>query len=131
MKSINRRVMESLVKAGAMDSFQGDSLEGSRPQLLLALDGAIESGIRAARDKEDGQSGLFGMFLSEDHPEPTLPRANDWTQKEKLQGEKELLGFYVSGHPSTLMKTRSANSPRTIHRPSKASKKAPKSPSAA
>jgi DNA polymerase-3 subunit alpha len=99
MKAINRRVMESLIKAGAMDSFQGDSLEGSRPQLLLALDGAIESGIRAARDKEDGQSGLFGMFLSEDHPEPTLPRANDWTQKEKLQGEKELLGFYVSGHP--------------------------------
>jgi DNA polymerase-3 subunit alpha len=94
MKAINRRVMESLIKAGAMDS-----LPGTRAQQLLGLDGAIEAGIRAARDKEDGQSGLFGMFMAEDHPEPELPRANDWTPKEKLQGEKEMLGFYVSGHP--------------------------------
>ncbi len=94
MKSINRRVMESLIKAGALDS-----LEGTRAQLLLALDGAIESGIRAARDKEDGQGGLFGGFLPEEHPEPALPKANDWTPREKLQGEKELLGFYITGHP--------------------------------
>jgi DNA polymerase-3 subunit alpha len=94
MKSINRRVMESLIKAGAMDS-----LHGTRAQLLLALDGAIESGMRAQKDKEDGQVGLFGMFTPEENPEPELPRANDWTPLEKLKGEKELLGFYVSGHP--------------------------------
>jgi DNA polymerase-3 subunit alpha len=94
MKSINRRVMESLIKAGALDS-----LQGTRAQLLLALDGAIESGLRAAKDKEDGQAGLFGFFTAEEHPEPQLPNANDWTPREKLQGEKEMLGFYVSGHP--------------------------------
>ena len=94
MAAINRRVMESLIKAGAMDS-----LEGTRAQLLLALDGAIESGARAARDRDSGQAGLFGGFLPEEHPEPTLPRANDWTAREKLMGEKEMLGFYVSGHP--------------------------------
>ncbi|MDP9053669.1 MAG: DNA polymerase III subunit alpha [Acidobacteriota bacterium] len=95
MQSINRRVMESLVKAGAMDA-----LQGTRAQLLLALDAAIETGNRAAKDRDSGQAGLFGGGPAEhQHPEPALPRANDWTNKEKLQGEKELLGFYVSGHP--------------------------------
>ncbi|HZL57611.1 MAG TPA: DNA polymerase III subunit alpha [Bryobacteraceae bacterium] len=94
MTAINRRVIESLVKAGALDSF-----EGTRAQLLLALDGAIESGTRAARDRDSGQVGLFGEFLPEEHPEPPLPKANDWTPREKLQGEKETIGFYVSGHP--------------------------------
>jgi DNA polymerase-3 subunit alpha len=95
MQAINRRVMESLVKAGAMDS-----LEGTRAQLLLALDPAIETGNRAAKDRDSGQAGLFGGGpAEEEHPEPPLPKANDWTLKEKLQGEKELLGFYVTGHP--------------------------------
>ncbi|HTA45806.1 MAG TPA: DNA polymerase III subunit alpha [Bryobacteraceae bacterium] len=94
LASINRRVMESLIKAGAMDS-----LQGTRAQLLLALDAAIETGTRAARDRESGQAGLFGFGPAEEHPEPSLPKANDWTHKEKLQGEKELLGFYVTGHP--------------------------------
>jgi DNA polymerase-3 subunit alpha len=95
MQAINRRVMESLVKAGAMDS-----LQGTRAQLLLALDAAIETGNRAAKDRDSGQGGLFGGGDNADeHPEPALPRANDWTLKEKLQGEKELLGFYVTGHP--------------------------------
>jgi DNA polymerase-3 subunit alpha len=94
MSAINRRVIESLIKAGALDS-----LEGTRAQLLLALDGAIESGTRAARDRDSGQAGLFGAFLPEEHPEPSLPKANDWTPREKLLGEKEMLGFYVSGHP--------------------------------
>jgi DNA polymerase-3 subunit alpha len=94
MTQINRRVIESLVRAGA-----ADSLPGSRAQLLLALDGAIEAGNRATMDRESGQAGLFGGGLAEDHPEPALPKAADWTLKEKLQGEKELLGFYVTGHP--------------------------------
>ena len=93
MQSINRRVVESLIKAGAMDG-----LQGTRAQLLLALDGAIEAGNRAAKDRDSGQGGLFGG-PAEDQPEPALPKANDWTAKDKLNGEKELLGFYVSGHP--------------------------------
>jgi len=93
MGAINRRVIESLIKAGAMDG-----LGGTRPQLLLALDGAIEAGARAWRDKASGQGGLFGGMM-ESHPEPTLPKAPVETLKEKLQGEKEMLGFYVTGHP--------------------------------
>jgi DNA polymerase-3 subunit alpha len=93
MTAINRRVMESLVRAGALDS-----LQGTRAQLLLALDGAIETGVRALNDRVSGQGGLFGI-AAEEHTEPALPRANDWTLREKLQGEKEMLGFYVTGHP--------------------------------
>jgi len=94
MGAINRRVIESLIRAGALDS-----LDGTRPQLMLALDGAMESGTRAARDRDSGQEGLFGMLVAADDPEPALPKANDWTLRENLQGEKEMLGFYITGHP--------------------------------
>ncbi|MDQ1470117.1 MAG: polymerase subunit alpha, partial [Bryobacterales bacterium] len=94
LSAINRRVIESLIRAGALDS-----LEGTRPQLMLALDGAMEAGVRAARDRDSGQEGLFGMMIAADDPEPTLPKANDWTLRENLQGEKEMLGFYITGHP--------------------------------
>jgi DNA polymerase-3 subunit alpha len=93
MSAINRRVIESLIKAGAMDG-----LGGSRPQLLLALDKAIESGAAAQRDKAFGQGGLFGGMM-DSHPEPQLPKAPQETLRERLQGEKEMLGFYVTGHP--------------------------------
>src|SRR6204780_3036822 len=75
MQAINRRVIESLVKAGATAS-----LEGTRSQLLLALDAAIETGNRAAKDRDSGQGGLFGGGSSfgetaeESHPEPALPK---------------------------------------------------------
>jgi DNA polymerase-3 subunit alpha len=94
MSAINRRVIESLIKAGALDS-----LEGTRPQLMLALDGAMEAGVRAARDRASGQEGLFGLMITADAPEQKLPKANDWTLRENLNFEKEMLGFYVTGHP--------------------------------
>jgi DNA polymerase-3 subunit alpha len=93
--AVNRRVLESLVKAGALDS-----LAGMRSQLMAVLDSAIETGQRAWRDRESGQSGLFGdMFGTGEHTEPPLPDVQDWTSQEKLNGEKETLGFYVTGHP--------------------------------
>jgi DNA polymerase III subunit alpha len=91
MQAINRRVVESLVKAGATAS-----LEGTRAQQWLALDKAIQFGVSAQKQNLD-QSNFFGILVAP--PEPALPKANDWTLKEKLQGEKELLGFYVTGHP--------------------------------
>src|SRR5690606_19488400 len=95
MSAVNRRVLESLIKAGAMDS-----LPGTRSQLLAVLDSAIESGIRAQRDKASGQSGLFGaMMAEEEHADPPLPNVPDWTAQEKLSSEKELLGYYITGHP--------------------------------
>jgi len=94
--SINRRMIESLIRAGAMDSF-----EGSRSQLFVAVEGAMEAGQGAQRARLSGQEGLFGDVFGGDHPhvEKPLPAIPDWTLREKLQGEKEMLGFYVTGHP--------------------------------
>jgi DNA polymerase-3 subunit alpha len=92
---LNRRVIESLVRAGAMAS-----LEGTRAQLFAAVEGAMESGQRAWKDRQTGQAGLFGGgFGEEDAAEQPLPQVPEWTQQETLAGEKELLGFYVTGHP--------------------------------
>ena len=66
---------------------------------MLAVEAAMEAGQKVWRDKEQGQGGLFGEAFAEDHPEPELPKANDWSLRDSLQGEKELLGFYVTGHP--------------------------------
>src|SRR5215813_3250356 len=93
--AVNRRMIESLIKAGAMDE-----LEGSRSQKMAAVEGAIESGQRAWRDRESGQVGLFGEVLEAgEHHYAPLPKVPDWTDKEKLAYEKELLGFWVTGHP--------------------------------
>ncbi len=95
ISQINRRMVESLIRAGAMDG-----LNGTRAQLMLAVEGAMETGMRSLRDRASGQEDLFGMLAADvDTPEPSLPRAQDWTARDKLQAEKDMLGFYVTGHP--------------------------------
>ena len=93
--SVNRRMIESFIKAGAMDS-----LEGTRSQLWAVIDRAMESGQRVWRDRASGQVDLFGELMAgTDPPAMELPKVRDWTSREKLTGEKETIGFYVTGHP--------------------------------
>ncbi len=93
--SINRRLLESFIRAGALDN-----LGGNRAQLMAALDDAIESGHRVWNDRCSGQVGLFGEILGAgDAADPPLPDVPDLTSQEYLTGEKEMLGFYVTGHP--------------------------------
>ncbi|MEJ5370010.1 MAG: DNA polymerase III subunit alpha [Bryobacteraceae bacterium] len=96
LAAVNRRVIESLIRAGAMDS-----LPGTRAQLMAIVEDCIESGQRAQKDRLSGQAGLFGGFgpAVGAAPARALPKVQDWTQQEKLRGEKETIGFYVSGHP--------------------------------
>ncbi len=96
LASINRRMIESLIRAGAMDS-----LEGNRAQQMAVVEGAMEAGQRAQRARESGQEGLFGEAFIAEHgqEEKPLPPVPDWALREKLLGEKEMLGFYVTGHP--------------------------------
>jgi len=97
LTAANKRMIESLIKAGAFDD-----LGGTRSQLFGAIDTAMESGAREQRDRASGQTGLFAMAFAaglEDKSEHTLPNLPDWTQKERLINEKEMLGFYVTGHP--------------------------------
>ena len=93
--AVNRRMIESFIKAGAMDG-----LEGSRSQQWAVIDRAMEAGQRVWRDRASGQEDLFGALRVDDEPPPmVLPKVNDWTAREKLTGEKETIGFYVTGHP--------------------------------
>jgi DNA polymerase-3 subunit alpha len=95
LSALNRRMIESLIKAGAMDS-----LAGTRSQNFAMAEGAMEAGQRAQRDRESGQVGLFGELLEGDkQDEARLPNVPDWTDQEKLGAEKEMLGFWVTGHP--------------------------------
>ena len=96
--AINRRMIESLIRSGAMDS-----LEGTRSQLMAVIDNAIEHGQRVWKDKASGQAGLFAMMLdggeTDHHAAQPLPSVPEWSPAEKLKGEKEMLGFYVTGNP--------------------------------
>ena len=97
LSRLNKRVLESLIKAGAMDAF------GHRAQVTAALDKAMERAQKAQRDEASGQHGLFGIFDSDLSPtsstEDSLPNVAEWDEHTRLQNEKEVLGFFVSGHP--------------------------------
>jgi DNA polymerase-3 subunit alpha len=102
LRVCNKRVFEALIAAGACDS-----LGGHRAQLLAALDHAINEASLQQEEAAKGQGSLFGDLLGGDADAPvsttvsrgTLPNIAEWTEGERLQREKELLGFYISGHP--------------------------------
>jgi DNA polymerase-3 subunit alpha len=94
---LNRRVLESLVKSGALDSFGA-----RRSQLYAVIDRAMERGQKIQRDSASTQHGLFvaGAGGSAHAPlEPELPDAEEWPEYELLANEFSTLGFYISGHP--------------------------------
>jgi len=94
---VNKRLIESLVLSGAFDS-----LHTNRAQCFEAIDAAIQYANACASSAMTGMTSLFaepdddgGAAL----PEPQLPQAAEWDQFERLRREKEVLNFYVSGHP--------------------------------
>jgi DNA polymerase III subunit alpha len=100
LRMMNKRVLESLIKSGALDSF------GRRSQLMAVTDRAMERAQQAQRDLVAGQHGLFAGLASvfESNGNGTksvddLPNTPDWDENQRLQAEKEVLGFFVSGHP--------------------------------
>ncbi len=95
LRAVNRKVYEAMIKCGALDP-----LPGNRAQLLDALDAGLEVAAREARDREMGQSSLFGM-IEEPHPslKPSLRPLSAPSTMEQLAWEKETLGIFVSGHP--------------------------------
>jgi len=92
-RHINRRVLESLIAAGACDS-----LEGSRAQQSEAVGAMLEYGHKVIA--QTGSHDLFaGAGIELRRVAPDLPKVEDWTSPEKFRREKEALGFYISGHP--------------------------------
>ncbi len=91
----NRSTIETLIKAGAMDS-----LGAKRSQLLAVIDRAMQSGASALADRRSGQRNLFGdMDDEDDQPDVALPDLSELPERELSLMEKEVLGFYRSGHP--------------------------------
>ena len=102
LRTVNKRVVESLIKAGAMLSL------GSPGTLLARLDHALETGARHQRDVAAGQGTLFDLFAMPTEPAPIGPSSEAGTadmmedevpRRERLRWEKELLGLYLSEHP--------------------------------
>jgi DNA polymerase-3 subunit alpha len=105
-KGSGKRVLESLVCAGAFDSLkpEGETLHSWRARLFACVDKALERGNRARRERDSGQVDMFGFANAgspEEAQEPPLPVAGvePWTHKDLLGREKAAVGFYVSGHP--------------------------------
>lgn len=96
-RTVNRKVLEALIKSGACDAF-GET----RASLFAQIERTLARAASLAQDRLRGQTSLFGML--EDKlpaaPESVL-RLPEWPQSELLAAEKELLGFYVTGHPIT------------------------------
>ncbi len=92
---VNKKVLESLIQAGAMES-----LEGHRAQLMESIDLACSFSQSFAAHRANGQTSIFDTGQKEVAMElPALPQVEPWGQAEQLAREKELLGFYFSGHP--------------------------------
>ncbi|MHB2153041.1 DNA polymerase III subunit alpha [Calditrichota bacterium GD2] len=101
LRSVNKKVLESLIQAGAMDS-----LQGNRAQLFNMIETALEfaQSLQSQKQKNKNQRSLFDLVDDEEERNkliayPELPDVPDWNLTEKLKKEKELLGFYFSGHP--------------------------------
>ena len=95
MRTSNKRVLENLICAGAFDT-----LPGTRTQKYNELSHVIDKAIEIKKRKETGQMSMFSLESDTDSNEfYQYQPCQAWTEKEKLEKEKEVLGFYISSHP--------------------------------
>ncbi|MCL5098537.1 MAG: OB-fold nucleic acid binding domain-containing protein, partial [Candidatus Omnitrophica bacterium] len=94
-RTVNRKVLEALIKCGACDAFKQ-----TRAAMFAQIDQTLARAASIAQDRLSGQGSLFGF--ADETPSPAAVAAEsmpEWPQKDRLAAEKELLGFYVTGHP--------------------------------
>jgi DNA polymerase-3 subunit alpha len=97
IRSVNRKVLEALIKSGACDAFKE-----TRATLYAQIDRALSRAAGIIQDRQRGQSSMFGMLEEKMPPMPeSISKLPEWPEHELLAAEKELLGFYVTGHPLT------------------------------
>ncbi len=102
LRVCNKRVIENLIYAGAFDT-----LAGSRAQQHAELSHIIDKAIAYKRDKETGQMGLFATAqqLAEQNDPHSFAPLKEWSNRETLEKEKEVIGFYLSAHPMDTYRT--------------------------
>ncbi|MDH4187819.1 MAG: OB-fold nucleic acid binding domain-containing protein, partial [Nitrospira sp.] len=99
LHKVNKRMLEGLIKTGAFDS-----TGAKRSQLAAVMERAVEDGAAAQRERDLGQTNIFGDEISgtddgQHLAAPPLPNIPEWDQNERLKHERELTGFYISSHP--------------------------------
>ncbi len=97
LRIANRKVLESLIKCGAMDSFKT-----ARAQMFASLDTILDSASRSQKDKAKGQLSFFDTGLIKNgfaNQGANIPHVKEWPEPQLLSFEKDMLGFYISGHP--------------------------------
>jgi DNA polymerase-3 subunit alpha len=106
LKKVNKKVLETLIRAGAFDSLYSDRNKVNRQTLFKSVESVVAWATKEAETAALGQGGLFDAMFSGAGsgpalraPEPEMPFQTEWTHMERLEAERELLGFYVSGHP--------------------------------
>jgi hypothetical protein len=93
---VNKRTLDALIAAGAFDSL------GRNRATLAAASERVARAVRTREDVEQGQSNLFSAATADQGPPADdFPEQPDWALDERLKGEKDTLGFYVTGHPLT------------------------------
>ncbi|SEH31166.1 DNA polymerase III subunit alpha [Selenomonas sp. KH1T6] len=106
---LNKRVLESLIKCGAFDS-----LGAKRSQLLDIMDRAVSEAATAQKDRLSGQIGLFADEAQGGIMEIPLPDKEEVPEMERLNWEKEITGFYITGHPLNRFQKKLANLPAIL-----------------
>ncbi|WP_339806155.1 DNA polymerase III subunit alpha, partial [uncultured Marinobacter sp.] len=97
LKKVNKRALEALIRSGAMDK-----LGPGRAQLMASIEKAIQQADQQSRNEVAGMTDMFGDILGGDESEnlfADVARVREWPEKERLKGEKDTLGLYLTGHP--------------------------------
>jgi len=98
LKKVNKRAMEALIRAGAMDK-----LGAGRAQLMASIDKAVQQADQQSRNDAAGMMDMFGEMLESsgegEDPYADVANVREWPEKERLKGEKDTLGIYLTGHP--------------------------------
>lgn len=106
-KKINKRVLDALIRSGALDQLgasqyqEKTQLGKNRAVLLAAMEDALKAADQAVKSQNSGHSDLFGELVAETEQDcyELYHSAYEWSEKQRLQGEKETLGLYLTGHP--------------------------------
>jgi DNA polymerase-3 subunit alpha len=98
LKKVNKRAMEALIRSGAMDKLGAD-----RAKLMASIDKAIQQADQQSRNDAAGMVDMFGEMLEgggdDEDTYADVAQVREWPEKERLKGEKDTLGLYLTGHP--------------------------------
>lgn len=94
LRKVNRRVLEALIKSGAFDEWKVE-----RAVLTASLEKALKLAEKEHQNQSSGQFDLFSFFDEEEREQGYVP-CKSWNDSQRLEGEREVLGFYLTGHPA-------------------------------